>query len=679
MNSMSTLHPRRTPGAARTLLRTLLGLVSLVLSAALVAACAGPPPEKFPQERIAEAAQDGTLASLYDEIAASLEEPGLSEQERQSRELRLKDAGRTLAQGAEKEVAAAVQAAALPDGTVPLKAYDAQATRLESIERWDPATYQRVSASVGDGRRATEEAIAAKRSELDGLADTQVEERLAALDSLSALHGAGTEEQVAYADQKSALLKDLRTKADEAIQEEDYDDAQRMLTAIAAVAPQDAAVDEKLVEVDAKLFEKRFYDALASNRPDDAYQALVTLSESPNFDKVRPRLANSADVMADHFVTLGAGASESGEWANSFRWFMQSRDIRGRLGLESPSELPQEKPLVAEMRKRFKKANAKEMPGLAWGYLNVIAALQPDAPQLRRDLRETREAVLQRAVKRVSAARFEDHHRGDSEFGDTVTAEIIRYLYNNLSEDVRIIEREKLAEIEQERGLSGDAAALKAVDFLIRGNILEAKVDSTERRMPQRKRVVTGQEMVANPDFDRWRGMSEDEREEVGMVTAPPATIARDREEDVQIEQVYHRKVGVFSVAYKVIDADSAKVIFADTQRLKRQEEGTDSPPIDIGSFKQEAQVANLPTNAEILEDLAQEISETIGQKLSEVMVDPEVQYEKNGDRFVREGNFVGASQEYAYAMVLSDRKAKDVEQLSENLRQAAVQASPSD
>ena len=33
---------------------------------------------------------------------------------------------------------------------------------------------------------------------------------------------------------------------------------------------------------------------------------------------------------------------------------------------------------------------------------------------------------MQHAVKRVSTARFEDHHRGDSEFGDTITAETLR-------------------------------------------------------------------------------------------------------------------------------------------------------------------------------------------------------------------------------------------------------------
>ena len=98
--------------------------------------------------------------------------------------------------------------AASPSGIVPIRAYDAQDSRLKSIERWDPATYQRVSTSLSDGRKETEAAIAAKAAELDGLSDTQVEEKLAAMDELGALHGAGTDEQVEYAEMRSAVLSE---------------------------------------------------------------------------------------------------------------------------------------------------------------------------------------------------------------------------------------------------------------------------------------------------------------------------------------------------------------------------------------------------------------------------------------------------------------------------------------
>ncbi len=283
--------------------------------------------------------------------------------------------------------------------------------------------------------------------------------------------------------------------------------------------------------------------------------------------------------------------------------------------------------------------------------------------------------MLQKAQKRVTAAPFDDQHRGGSEFGNTVTAKIVQYLHENLSEDVGIIEREKLEEIEREKGLSGDADALVAVDYLVQGNILEAKVDSSERSLNQRKRVVTGTETVPNPDWDRWNGMNNKERERAGLEIEPARTIQRERTEDLEIPTVYHRKVGVFSVSYRVIDANSAKVLFADTQRTKQELEGVDAPGLDMGDFKQEPQVANLPSDVEILDQLAEEVSAAIGKKLAEVLVNPELQYQADADRYVREGNYIDASQQYAYAAVLTDRKNKDSSELRENLRNAVVAA----
>jgi hypothetical protein len=358
---MMNFEEQRDPARLSSIRTIGLALLGCVL---LLVACAAPP-DKYTAADVQRASASGNLAALYDQIEADLKDPSLGDTQRQTMELRLADAGRSLAQGAEKEVQAAIQGSTLPSGLVPVTAYEAQASRLESIKRWNAATYQRAAGEVADGQKKTEAVISAKEAELGGLAESQVDEKIALMDELGALYGAGSDEQVEYAEQRAALLSDLRAQANQAIENEQYSEAQRMLTTIAAVNPQDSQVDEKLVEVDAKLFEQRFYDALANDRPDDAYQALVTLSESPNFDKVRPRLSESADVMADHFVTLGSSASESGQWAKAFRWFSQSRDIRRRLGLSVPSNLPQEQALLQEMHRRFEKARAQQLHGLA--------------------------------------------------------------------------------------------------------------------------------------------------------------------------------------------------------------------------------------------------------------------------------------------------------------------------
>ena len=216
-----------------------------------------------------------------------------------------------------------------------------------------------------------------------------------------------------------------------------------MLEIVASVDPTDSTVETDLIQVDAKLFEQRFYEALENDRPDEGYQALVTLSEAKNFDKIRPRLQDSSDVMADYFIALAAGATESGNVANAFRWFGQASDIRVRLGLEVPPHVPESKAFVDEIHRRYRIAAQKQLHGLAWGYLQVIDEVSQVGPTLRREIRESHEEVLAKAVKRLSVAPFTDSHDSQASYGDTLTAKLLQYLFENSGDDVRIIEREK--------------------------------------------------------------------------------------------------------------------------------------------------------------------------------------------------------------------------------------------
>ena len=186
---------------------------TLVCCLALALACAAPP-DKYTAADIQQATQSGDLSSLYDQIEADLKDPAHSEKQRQTMELRLADAGRTLAGEAEKQVEAAIAASALPDGLVPINAYEAQKGQLESVERWDVGTFQRLSSQLSDGEAKTQAAISKNEALLEALTDSQAQEKLALFEELGALHGAGTDEQEEYAEQGVATLRELGEAAD---------------------------------------------------------------------------------------------------------------------------------------------------------------------------------------------------------------------------------------------------------------------------------------------------------------------------------------------------------------------------------------------------------------------------------------------------------------------------------
>lgn len=642
----------------------------------LLTSCAGPVEPKVTAEDVRRAADAGELPNLYETIEVELQSPDTSEKEKVELRLRQDDVSRRLGATVEAETRAALEAARLPSGQVPLEAFGALDARMQKLARWSPSTYARVAQDVQTEKQATEQAIAAKQVELDQLTAAQVPEKLALFDALGALHGAGSVAQVGYVEKRNALIAELRLGASTAIANEEYDEAQRMLSIVATAEPTDASIEGELVQIDAKLFERRFYEALEQNRPDDAYRALVSLSEADNFDKVRPRLEDSGDVMADYFTALAAGATEQKNLADAYRWFGQARDIRTRLGLPAPERVPETQAFVREIERRYGVALKKGLHGLAWGYLQVVGELEPSGPALRRKERESHEEVIKNAVKRLSVAPFEDSHDAGASYGDTLTAKLVQYLFENSGDDVRIIEREKLEAIKAELTLKrGGAEGLTAVDFLVEGNILEAKIDSSERVGKQIRRVVVELETVPNPEWQRWAKATDSERKKQGLVEPAQRTIQKDKKEDIEIGITTHRKVGVFSVSYRMIDADSAKVLFADTQRLKSEVEDTSSDGVSLGEFKQEFKVADLPTDVELLDQLADDVSSAIGARLAEVLAAPEVRYEETGDRYVREGNNIDASQQFAYATVLGERKGSEVVELRQKLKTAVVSA----
>ena len=94
---------------------------------------------------------------------------------------------------------------------------------------------------------------------------------------------------------------------------------------------------------------------------------------------------------------------------------------------------------------------------------------------------------------------------------------------------------------------------------------------------------------------------------------------------------------------------------------------------MELGEFKLEFQLSNLPSDTEILTALADEVSAQIGTQLAEVLADPENVYAQSAERFEREANYPAAAQQYAYAIVLSDRKGKAVDEMLVRLRETSI------
>jgi len=634
--------------------------------AALALACTGPGTTVTEAEVVA-ARGGGNLDDLYKKVLADLEAEG-SRPAPHTVAMKARIGG-ILGEQTVTEITGALDAARRKDGLVPLGAIEDARLRIPDVEYYDTAQALRLKERVDLEAAKTEAAVEAALAARDGVADGAIADKIARTGDLLELLAPGSDRAIAVEAERNGFLGVLAVDVDAAIAAENYEDAARMARLAAEIAPENPSVQAQIDTIDSKLFEQGFWKNLEQGNTGAAYQMLHDASKAENFDGVRKRLSPYADKMADAFVELAAGAAEQGNLPDAYRGFHQARSIRNLLGGSPRAQLPGETAFVEAMKKRYWEARKQQQHGLAWAYLSVVEELEPMSPSLLRLVHETREQVEQVAVKRLAALPFQNASNGP-EFGEAVSSKIIQYLFESIPQDVRIIEREQLEDILREKNLGTGGDKLASADYIVQGDILEAKVDTAEKAGKKTVRVVTETVTEPNPLYAQWVGLSSDDREDVPK---PDATITRDLKEDVSVEMTVHRKVGVFSVSFRVVDANSAKVIFADSLHVKAEHEDTSTEGVELGNFKMEFKLASLPSDLEILQQLSDQVSQEIGGRLAKVLQEPEKRYAEEGKRFVDEGNYAKACESFAYAFVLLQRKGKDVDEIGVRLREAAV------
>jgi hypothetical protein len=218
----------------------------------------------------------------------------------------------------------------------------------------------------------------------------------------------------------------------------------------------------------------------------------------------------------------------------------------------------------------------------------------------------------------------------------------------------------------------GTGVQIDSADLLIQGTILEADVEGSTHDSNRKQRVVTERKQVNNPAYARWLELSSSERNKTPQ---PGRTLIKEIKEDINIKVTTVRKVAVLSISYRVVDAKSARVLYADSVQDKKKVSDQTIEGVQLGEFTSEYKVAELPSDSELLSELTATLAKRIGSKVVELLKDPEIEYQSNGQKFYDERNYVAASEEMAKSLVMILSKNKDADALTQTLREYAVAA----
>jgi tetratricopeptide (TPR) repeat protein len=251
--------------------------------------------------------------------------------------------------------------------------------------------------------------------------------------------------------------------------------------------------------------------------------------------------------------------------------------------------------------------------GLAWYWqLNQI---KPQYPALLARIRKSEDIIKKRLKKYIAIFDFSSpSHNPDA--GAIASSNLITYLFNNSSGDIRISERQNLQTILRkmnlkQRGIVGDmetarrVGRVSGIDIFIMGNVLLYKTERDESKASKVAKIQVGTQVKDNPKYLLWKAKHPKPTKEQ-LASAPPAVIEVPKYHYENYTVGRNRMRAVFHIYYKIIDSTKGEIIANDT--IKRNKEVADSWNDGIPEANIPYNPLELPTESELLEQVTAEV-----------------------------------------------------------------------
>ena len=494
----------------------------------------------------------------------------------------------------------------------------------------------------------------------------------AVIKELEVLYGNSGGDRLAQ--MREQLLSDNFDLVDQMVANKHFDQAISQLQQIVAISPNFRGAKDKLVEIEKTATQDTFIGYVRDGETVKALELLQVMAKGQYFEQQKSVVMPAAIELANYYVAMGMEATTEENLVDAYKMFTQARGVKGMFGIQG-EEVTQESDFIDFVYTLYEEAYNKKSFGLALGYLSVISELRPQFPELETYTRLVTDNVMDQAVKRVSTTPFNGDNNNAS-LGRSIASKITQYVFDTLPQDVRVVERDQLDAVMREQEINalkqGSGVQLDSADLLIQGTVLESDVETERNKSTKKMRVVTERREVSNPAYNQWLELSSSKRERTPQ---PDKTITRETKEDVSIGVTYVRKVAVMSISYRIVDAATARVLYADSVQEKKKVTDESTEGVELGEFKSPFKMADLPSNSELLSELTVQLSQRIGGKVVELLENPEKGYQSEGQRHFDERSFVNATEEVAKALVMSQSKNKPTTELTQMLRQYSMAA----
>jgi tetratricopeptide (TPR) repeat protein len=320
--------------------------------------------------------------------------------------------------------------------------------------------------------------------------------------------------------------------------------------------------------------------------------------------------------------------------------------------------------LCEALMKRANKFAEKEQWGNALVWLQLIDKINPEYEGLFQKMNEVKDPISRRVRKSIAVFDF-GSPSAEKDAGKIAANRLLAYLHQNASVDLRIIERENLQSILREMQLSQtglvdiktaqSVGKMRGIDTFIMGDVLQFSAKYTDNPTTNQVKVLVNEEDVRNPNFDAWLLRNPKPSEE-DLKLAPPMTTKKKDYQFLPNKQGVARINAMLEISYKLVDTQSGEII-ANNVTGKLIKEDKYQEGLAIAGIK--ADPLELPTEGEVLDQLAKEKIAEMGRSVLKHFQSLEVEYFNKGQDLQKRRNYEAATEKYTDAIF--DEKLKTI------------------
>lgn len=466
-------------------------------------------------------------------------------------------------------------------------------------------------------------------------------------------------------------------EANAAIKRDDFDSARKYLNDLLAIIPGNPIAKSLLARVDQNDNKDYFVrKAQAAFAQEDWNTVLVNCARVREFEAnsqvCKNMLQTAKTKLAEKDSELLLSAMNDGrllEARDLFVGLVKLNTLTAQRIASLRTALSQQAAYSAES---YKQANQYAM---AWTLYQSVREVNPEFPDLFSRIREVEDAISDRSRRQIAVFDFNSPAQSD-DAGVIIANNLISRLFNNASNDITILERENLKSILEEMklgqmGVVSESTAKEmgrvyGIDYAIMGSVLLYKVDENTSASTKTIRYQIGERIEDNIDYLNWKAMNPDP-DKKELRAAPKAKIMVPEFDEKEYEVTQTKKVGFLQLSFRIVDVLTGENTRVDTIERKIQIEDTANAGVkDAGISFDPMEV---PTDTEILQQLTEEIVESMAGEVLRPLQQLETFYFNQGVDRERRAEFESAVEFFTYAIFNEKLKSVSSSPVSEEAK----------